>query len=414
MRETTQQTPQSKTSTRTWKSPRSIILALVPLLLLAGVMAIILATDGGVGDRNAPPIETLSVQQIRLPEPGMMEIDIVNDGPDDISIAQVAVDDAYWQFAIDPQRPLQRLETATISIPYPWVQDEAHAVSILSSTGVVFEAEVAVAIESPSRTWDDILRFGLVGLYVGIVPVALGLLWYPFMLRLGRQGMNFILALTIGLLLFLIVDMWDEAHVVALAAPASLNATVLIPVLAVLAGALLVVAGHALQGRADARASDEGTRARGLTLAYQIAIGIGLHNLGEGLAIGSAFAIGEAALGVFLIAGFTLHNVTEGIGIAAPLVEQRPSLLHFFTLAAIAGGPAIIGTWIGAFTFSPFWTTVFLAIGIGAIAQVVWAVGKMILSSQRRHGEPGLTWVTLSGLAAGFAVMYVTALLVTA
>ena len=137
-----------------------------------------------------------------------------------------------------------------------------------------------------------------------------------------------------------------------------------------------------------------------------------MHNLGEGLAIGSAFAIGEAALGVFLIVGFTLHNVTEGIGVAAPLVENRPAYRHFVALALLAGGPAVIGTWIGAFTFSPFWTAVFLAIGVGAIVQVIYEVGRMIWRSQQRANEPGLTWTTFGGLTAGIAVMYATALIV--
>ncbi|CAN5873756.1 metal transporter [soil metagenome] len=393
-----------------WKTPKAILLGLVPLLLLVGVMAAIFATDGGLGDRNAPPIETLSVQQVRLPEPGMLEVEIVNDGPDDITIAQVRVDDAYWEFSMSPQGSLERLGSATIRIPYPWVQDESHAITMLSSTGVVFDAEVTVAIESPHTGRDEIVRYGLVGLYVGVVPVVLGLLWFPFMQRLGRKGMNFILALTVGLLVFLVVDMWGEAQEVALAAPSALKSDVLIPVLAVLSAGLLIVVGHTLQRRNERKSED----ASGLSLAYQMAIGIGLHNLGEGLAIGSAFAIGEAALGVFLIAGFTLHNVTEGVGIAAPLVRQRPGLGHFAALAAIAGGPAIIGTWIGAFTYSPFWTTVFLAIGIGAIVQVVWSVGRIVWRSQQRHSEPALTWITLGGLAAGFAVMYFTALMVSA
>jgi zinc transporter, ZIP family len=139
-----------------------------------------------------------------------------------------------------------------------------------------------------------------------------------------------------------------------------------------------------------------------------------LHNLGEGLAIGAAFALGEAALGVFLILGFTLHNVTEGIGIAAPLVRDRPRLAHFAGLALLAGGPAIIGTWIGAFVYSPFWTTIFLAVGIGAILQVIVEVGRLIWRSQRTAGEPALTWATFGGVAAGIAVMYLTALLVAA
>jgi ZIP family zinc transporter len=384
----------------------SVLYALLPLALLAGVLAVILATDGGLGDRGVPPIETLSVQRVRLPEPGLIELEVINDGPDPITISQVLVDEAYWQFTMDHEGELDRLESTTITIPYPWVQDEAHGIALISATGVVFEAEVPVAVESPSADGDSFARYGLVGLYVGIVPVALGLLWYPFLRRLGRRAMNAILALTIGLLVFLVVDMFEEAREVALAAPASFDASVLIPVLALLTAGLLVVAGRSLRKRRPA----EG----GLALAYQIAFGIGLHNLGEGLAIGSAFAIGEAALGVFLIVGFTLHNVTEGIGIAAPLVQRRPSLGHFAGLAAVAGGPAILGTWIGAFTFSPFWTAVFLAIGVGAILQVIVEVGRLIVRSQEQHGEPALTWSTLGGLAAGVGVMYATALLVAA
>jgi zinc transporter ZupT len=387
-------------------TPRTALFAIVPLVLLIGVLALIFATDAGLGDRAAPPIETLSVQRVRLPEPGLIEVSVVNDGPDPITIAQVVVDDAYWRFTQDPVGTLDRLESATLSIPYPWVQDEAHAIGIVSSSGVVFDAEVPVAIESPHTDRASLARFGLVGLYVGIVPVALGLLWYPFLRRLGRRGMNFVLALTIGLLLFLVVDMFQEAQEIALTVPAAWNASLLVPILAILTAALLVVVGRSLRGR-DGESSP-------LALSYQIATGIGLHNLGEGLAIGAAFALGEAALGVFLVAGFTLHNVTEGVGIAAPLVRNRPSILHFIALAAVAGGPAILGTWLGAFTYSPFWTTVFLAVGVGAILQVIVEVGRLILRSQTRHREPALTWTTFGGISAGIALMYLTALLVTA
>jgi ZIP family zinc transporter len=385
---------------------RVALYALVPLLLLAGVLAFIFATDAGLGDRTAPPIETLNVQRVRLPEPGLIEVSVVNDGPDPITIAQVFIDDAYWQFTQNPPGKLDRLESATLAIPYPWVQDEAHLISIVSSTGVVFEAEVPVAIESPHADRSSVARFGLVGLYVGIVPVTLGLLWYPFLRRLGRQGMNFILALTIGLLLFLIVDMFQEAQETALSVPSALNASLLVPILAILTAGLLVVVGRSLRAR-DGSASP-------LALSYQIAVGIGLHNLGEGLAIGAAFALGEAALGVFLIAGFTLHNVTEGIGIAAPVVRNRPSFGHFLGLAVVAGGPAILGTWLGAFTYSPLWATVFLAIGVGAILQVIGEVGRLIARGQSRHHEPALTWTTFGGVTAGIAVMYLTALLVAA
>jgi zinc transporter ZupT len=267
-----------------------------------------------------------------------------------------------------------------------------------------------VAVESPRLDQQSVLRFALIGIYVGVIPVALGLLWYPFLRQIGRRGMNFVLALTVGLLAFLVVDMWQEAQEIATTAAGALEAPVLIPLVALLSMGLLIVIGHALRQRQKARGEERNP----LTLAYEIALGIGLHNLGEGLAIGAAFALGEAALGVFLILGFTLHNVTEGIGIAAPLVRERPALPHFVGLALLAGAPAILGVWIGAFTYSPFWTTIFLAIGIGAILQVIVEVWRLVTRSQERAGEPALNWVTFSGAAAGVALMYLTALLVAA
>ena len=389
-------------------SPRSLIWAIVPLLLLAAVLVLIVRTNGGLGDRTVPPIETLSVQRVILPAPGQIELQIVNDGPDPITIAQVLVDEAYWQFSMEPAGTLDRLQSATVRIPYPWVEAEGHSIALISSTGVLFETAVPVAVESPRADQESFLRFALIGFYVGVVPVALGLLWYPFLRQLGRNGMNFVLALTIGLLVFLVVDMWEAAQETALASAAALNAVILVPLLALLTMGLLIVIGQAVRRRNQHR--ERGA----LTLSYEIAFGIGLHNLGEGLAIGAAFALGEVALGVFLILGFTLHNVTEGIGIAAPLVRNRPAFLHFVGLAALAGAPAILGTWIGAFTYSPFWTTIFLAIGIGAILQVIVEVGRLIWRSQQQADKPALTWATFGGLAAGIAVMYLTALLVTA
>lgn len=387
-------------------APSSLLWAVVPLLLLAAVLVWIVRTDAGLGRRVAPPIETLSVQRVVLPAPGQIEVEVVNDGPDPVTIAQVLVDDAYWQFHLEPAAPLDRLQSARVFIPYPWVEGETHRIALVSATGVVFAADIPVAVESPQTDQASLLRFTFIGLYVGVVPIALGLLWYPFLRRLGRRGMTFVLALTVGLLAFLVVDMWEEARETAAAAVGALDAPVLIPLLALLTMGLLMVVGQALRRRHRERGA--------LTLSYEIALGIGLHNLGEGLAIGAAFALGEAALGVFLVLGFTLHNVTEGIGIAAPLVPQRPPLWHFAGLALLAGGPAIVGTWIGAFVYSPFWTTVFLAVGIGAIVQVIVEVGRLIWRRQQQAGEPLLTWATFGGLAAGIAVMYLTALLVAA
>ncbi|MDY6765653.1 MAG: metal transporter, partial [Halobacteria archaeon] len=133
------------------------------------------------------------------------------------------------------------------------------------------------------------------------------------------------------------------------------------------------------------------------------------HNLAEGLAIGSSFALGRVSLGAFLVIGFMLHNVTEGPAVVAPLARgERPKLAHFGLLGLIAGGPVVLGGWIGGFAFSPTLGVLFLAIGIGAILQVIWEISKMIKS------ESGsvTTSLNLISFLVGLLVMYATDLLV--
>jgi zinc transporter ZupT len=220
--------------------------------------------------------------------------------------------------------------------------------------------------------------------------------------RLGRTAMNFILCLTIGLLLYLAVGTWLDAMEFAAELPVFWQGVPLVAFVALLTlGVLLAVGGR--KGNAERSP---------LQIAYLIAFGIGLHNLGEGLAIGAAFSMGEAALGTFLVLGFTLHNITEGIGIVAPIVRQRPPYVHFLLLALLAGAPAMAGTWIGGFVFDPVAATIFLAIGVGAILQVIWEVGKLVARDAAKHQEPAINWVSLAGMFAGIAIMYFTAFLV--
>jgi len=142
-----------------------------------------------------------------------------------------------------------------------------------------------------------------------------------------------------------------------------------------------------------------------------ISIGIGLHNLGEGLAIGAAIGLGAIALSKFLIVGFTIHNTTEGLAIAAPMARTKSKAMigKLAAMGMIAGAPAIFGAWIGGFVYSPFAAVVFLSIGAGAIFQVVITIINWI----RQDGEKTLSNAAVaSGIAVGMLVMYLTSILV--
>lgn len=384
------------------RSNLSWLLVLPPLLLLGVVLAYLVVTGGGLADLAGPPVEQLAMERITLPEPGVIRVVLVNDGPEPVTVAQVAVDDAYWSFTIEPSATIPRLGRAVVTIPYPWVSEELHRVKLLSTLGTAFEGEIAAAVQMPQPSLDLFFRFGLIGVYVGIVPIALGMLWYPFLRRLGRTAMNFILSLTIGLLLYLAIGTWLDALEFAAELPVFWQGIPLVAFVALLTLGVLTALGHRKRG----------AERTPLQIAYLIAFGIGLHNLGEGLAIGAAFSMGEAALGSFLVLGFTLHNITEGIGIVAPIVRQRPRLFHFAALALLAGAPATLGTWIGGFTFNPVAAVVFLAIGIGAIVQVIWEVGKLVGRDAASHQEPMTSWPNLAGVVTGVAIMYFTAFMV--
>jgi zinc transporter ZupT len=400
---TSQTTPQTPSASEPQgMSGAAWLLALVPLILLGIILTYLVITGGGLTELAGPPVEQVSIQRITLPEPGIIQVEVVNDGPQTVTIPQVQVDDAYFMFEANPSTTISRLGRSTFTIYYPWVAEEAHLIVLVSSLGTLFEGEVPVAVQTPQISANLFLQFGLVGLYVGIVPVGLGMLWYPFMRRLSKQAMNFILALTVGLLAYLAIGTWLDANEFAAALPAFWQGVPMVLFIALITLGGLLAIGSVRRG----------TESTPLGIAYRIAFGIGLHNLGEGLAIGAAFASGEAALGTFLILGFTLHNITEGVGIAAPIVRNNPGLKHFALLLLIAGGPAILGTWIGGFAFNPVLATIFLAIGVGAILQVVWEVGKLVAKDTERLGQPLVNWVNLGGLVTGLALMYFTAFMV--
>jgi zinc transporter ZupT len=389
--------------------PRSfnrVVWAILPLVLLAGVIMLFLAGGAGLPTQaGLPPIEELTVQRVALPAANEVTVEVMNSGPNPVTIAQVLVDDAYWNFEIDRGPELARLASATIKIPYPWVQGEAHSIRLVTSTGALFQAAIPVAATTPTIDLRAFLSFALIGIYIGIIPVGLGLMWQPFMRGLRRRTLDAILAMTLGLLVFLLIDTASEGLEKAAAVPGSLQGLILFGASALLAYLLIQV----VSSRRGAKVSEAAGR---FNVAWMLAIGIGLHNLAEGLVVGAAYASGAASLGAFLVIGFTLHNVTEGIGIASPIAQDRLAVGRFIALATIAGLPAVLGTWIGGFVYSNLAATIFLGIGTGAIVQVIIEVGKLLLRHGQRESQSAATWPNIAGFTAGLAIMYVTALMV--
>jgi len=383
---------------------KSWALALLPLALLGALLAWIVASGPTEALREGvPPVERLAIARAVLAGDGI-RLSVLNDGPDPVTIAQLQVDDAYWAFTQEPAGTLPHLGRVELHVPYPWVHGETHVVKLVTATGLTFEHEIAVAVETPRPSLRFLGIFALVGLYVGVLPVAFGLLWYPLAGRVGARALDFLLAFTLGLLLFLLVDAVEEAREIAHELPGSYQGIALV--------ALGFAAAYmALEGLgAWLRARRSGLEAA-VVSALLVAIGIGLHNFGEGLAIGAAFALGEAALGTLLVVGFTLHNTTEGLAIVAPLARTRVAWRRLLGLGLVGGAPTIAGAWLGGFVYSPVFSVLFLALGAGAIAQVVAQIGRAAAGERSLAGY--LTGAPVAtGLFAGFLVMYGTGMLV--
>ncbi len=374
--------------------------ALAPVLLLTVAVGLFVWAGDPLVElvgRNPPPADELDIRRVEL-RPGEIRIRVRNPQHDAITVASVTVDDAIVPFRLDGPRRIGRLRSTTIVVPYDWVEGDPLAVGVTSSSGIETTKEIAAAVETPRASVRGLLGFGAVGALVGVLPVALGLLWLPVLRGADRRWAAAFLALTAGLLSFLGVEALAEAFELQATLPPGLGG----PGLVLLGVALSFLGMTFVAGRLG------GGRAAGLTLALLVSVGIGLHNLGEGLAIGSSFALGELQLGTFLIVGFMVHNVTEGLGIAVPASRDRPGLAQLAALALVAGAPAIPGAWIGGYVGGDVLGVLFFALAAGAALQVVVEVGRSVLRSAPGGLRSG--WA-IGGFLAGLLVMAATGVL---
>jgi ZIP family zinc transporter len=400
-------------ATRTRRPPRWVA-GLAPLVVLAVAIGLFVALDAPGLDRIGVPEEELTVERTVL-EPGLIELHLRNDGADPVRIEQAIVNDGFASFTQSSEE-VGRLAATEVDVQYPWIEGQAYEVILLTSTGGTIDHTIDVAVETPDADLGFYGLMALIGLYVGVIPVAIGMLWLPWVRTVDARWIRFLLAFTVGLLAFLGIDALLEGTELAGTGPEALGGAALVWLGAVGAYLVLTAVDGWLRGRREeatggGRLEDGGEEAArsAWRAAFLVALGIGLHNLGEGLAIGSAYAVGSLALGAALVVGFALHNTTEGLAIVAPTARVRLSLRRLALLGLLAGAPAVLGAWVGASAFHPSVAALLFGVGAGAIAQVI----VQILPQVRERDGRLLSPLVSAGLLAGLVVMYATGLLVS-
>ena len=421
---------------------KRIFFGIIPFVVLGTMIVVFVAYPESLFQNSLKALPQISIEKVEFLDNNIVAY-IRNTGPSEVTIAQADVNDRIHPAAIEPGRTLPRLADARVIIPFIWNIGEPYEIGITTDDGTRFSKKVDSAAPAPHPTVQQASTFALIGTYVGVIPIMVGLLWYPFIRNMSANKYNFFLSLTLGLLVFLGIDALLEGNEIAINDISSaLNGQILVIIVTLISLLSLLYISNRMMNRATMKAESDANYEdkvgkysistaesatpipssssvasqyqlliRPIAISMMISIGIGLHNFGEGLAIGAAVLLGKVALSSFLILGFTLHNTTEGFAIIAPMAKSRRiPVTRLLIMGLIAGVPTIVGAWIGGFLYSPIATIVFLSIGAGAIFQVVYSIGSWMYSTNGGKGLMNNTSI-VAGFAVGMLIMYLTGLL---
>ena len=377
---------------------------IIPFAFLILLVAYIYGPGSDLLDLGVP-LPEITIEMVEFVDSEIL-VSVRNTGPIPVEVVMADVNDRIQPAAIEPDGFLERYETALVRIPFEWNEAEPYIIGLTIEDGTRFEKEIEAAAPALEFNLDNVGFFAIIGTYVGIIPVIIGLLWLPFIKNISKNKYNFFLALTVGLLIFLGIDAIEEALEVSEEDLAhSFNAVLLVATVVILSFLGLYYTSEKLTSRSESSSN----YVKPFAIALMISISIGLHNFGEGLAIGAAVGGGAIAFGAFLIVGFTLQNASEGIAIAAPLAKGRPSIKKLGALVLIAGVPTIFGAWLGGFLYTPFLAVVFLSIAAGAVFTVAVIIIKWLQNENVKQLSNGSV---ISGIATGMLIMYLTSILI--
>src|SRR5829696_5337332 len=246
---------------------------LAPVLVLGLAIGLVVALDAPGLDRIGVPQEELAVERSVL-EPGQIELHVRNDGADPVEVRQVIVNDGFASFTQSEEK-IGRLGGSEIDVQYPWIKGEAYDVVLLTATGATIEHTIDVAVATPDADVDLYGLMALIGLYVGVIPVAIGMLWLPWLRGVDQRWMRFLLAFTIGLLGFLGIDALLEGSQIATTGAQAFGGAALVWLGAATAFLALAGVDAWLRGRraSATEAADDDTRDRGRAgLGYRAAL----------------------------------------------------------------------------------------------------------------------------------------------
>src|ERR1044071_5425006 len=395
-------------------SKRTVLFGVIPFIVIGAMIVLLLNSSGILFQSSIKPLPEISIEKVEFSDNNMIVAYVRNTGASEISIAQADVNDRIYPAAIEPGRTLTRLEDAKVIIPFVWNSGEPYKIGITTDEGTRFDKLVKSAAAAPRPTVGQASTFALIGTYVGIIPVMMGLVWYPFIRRLSPNKYNFFLSLTAGLLVFLGIDALLESNEIAVnsLAPA-FNAQILIIMVAIVTLLTLLYVSKRLTQRALKRSKPD------IDIEYKKrSSSTSEPDLGtkdaksSSLSVQQRLLIRPIAISMMISIGIGLHNFGEGLAIVAPLAKSRRiPVVKLMIMGLIAGGPTILGAWIGGFLYSPIATVIFLSIGAGAIFQVVYSIGSWMYHTNGSKGLLNNHWIII-GFAFGMFVMYLTGLLV--